>query len=173
MSGSGISWAIRKSAPCSRQITTPAPHHSVFYRPDALPVAQPTASKQRRQINRHECIMSTASIKITLHESTARIAHLHWFVFRFDSLSANDYLRSLFNYFRFILFYKFTNLQLLNVSPVFIGPPCGHCIKHIALFENFLYNAVHAWDRCRMNGQAMQYSSLNKTVGALSIEALT
>jgi len=25
--------------------TTPAPHCSVFYRPDALPVAQPTASK--------------------------------------------------------------------------------------------------------------------------------
>jgi len=23
----------------------PAPHHSEFYRPDALPVAQPTASK--------------------------------------------------------------------------------------------------------------------------------
>ena len=38
-SGSGISWAICKSAPCSRQITTPAPHHSVFYRPDALPAA--------------------------------------------------------------------------------------------------------------------------------------
>ena len=32
---SGIRWAICKSAPCSRQITTPAPHHSVFYRPDA------------------------------------------------------------------------------------------------------------------------------------------
>jgi len=31
VSGSGISWAICKSAPCSRQITTPAPHHSVFY----------------------------------------------------------------------------------------------------------------------------------------------
>ena len=29
-SGSGISWAICKSAPCSRQITKPAPHHSVF-----------------------------------------------------------------------------------------------------------------------------------------------
>jgi len=29
-SGSGISWAICKSAPSSRQITTPAPHHSVF-----------------------------------------------------------------------------------------------------------------------------------------------
>ena len=34
-----------KTAPRSRQITTPAPHHSVFYRPDALPAAQPTASK--------------------------------------------------------------------------------------------------------------------------------
>ena len=45
VSGSGISWAIYKSAPCSRQITTPAPHHSVFYRPDALPAAQPTVSK--------------------------------------------------------------------------------------------------------------------------------
>ena len=28
--GSGISWNICKSAPRSRQITTPAPHHSVF-----------------------------------------------------------------------------------------------------------------------------------------------
>ena len=45
MSGSGISWAVCKSAPRSRQITTPAPHRSVFYRPDVLPAAQPTASK--------------------------------------------------------------------------------------------------------------------------------
>ena len=30
VSSSGISWAICKSAPLSRQITTPAPHHSVF-----------------------------------------------------------------------------------------------------------------------------------------------
>jgi len=48
VSGSGISWAICKSSPCSRQITMPAPHHSVFYRPDALPAAQPTASKHWR-----------------------------------------------------------------------------------------------------------------------------
>ena len=55
-SGSGINWAICKSAPHSRQITTPAPHHSGFYRPDALPAAQPTASKHWRhsQLNRHE-----------------------------------------------------------------------------------------------------------------------
>jgi len=49
VSGSGIIWAICKSAPLLRQITTPAPHHSVFYRPDALPAIQPTASKHRRQ----------------------------------------------------------------------------------------------------------------------------
>jgi len=54
VSGNGISWAICKSAPRSRQITTPAPHHSVFYRPDALPVAQPTVSKYWRQRNRNK-----------------------------------------------------------------------------------------------------------------------
>ena len=45
VSGSGISWAICKSAPRSRQITMPAPQQDVFHRPDALPAAQPTASK--------------------------------------------------------------------------------------------------------------------------------
>jgi len=48
MSGSGISWAICKSAPRSRQITMPAPHHSDFYWPDALPAVQPTVSKHWR-----------------------------------------------------------------------------------------------------------------------------
>ena len=41
---------VCNSAPRSRQITTPAPHHSVFYRPDALPAAQPTASKHWRPV---------------------------------------------------------------------------------------------------------------------------
>ena len=45
VSGSGISWAVCKSAPRPRQITMPAPHLSVFYRPDALPAVQPTVSK--------------------------------------------------------------------------------------------------------------------------------
>ena len=48
VSGSGISWTICKSAPRSKQITTQAPHQSVFYRLDALPAAQPTASKHWR-----------------------------------------------------------------------------------------------------------------------------
>ena len=66
VSGSGISWTICKSARlrtfeaalykfahyitlhCSRQITTPVPDHSAFYRPNALPADQPTASKHWR-----------------------------------------------------------------------------------------------------------------------------
>jgi len=49
--GNGISWTIRKSFESrSRQITTPAPHHSISYRPDALPDAQPTVSKCWRQL---------------------------------------------------------------------------------------------------------------------------
>jgi len=51
VSGSGISWAICKSAPCSRQTTTPAPYHSVFYRPDALPAAQPTCQSTEGSVN--------------------------------------------------------------------------------------------------------------------------
>ena len=48
-------------APCSRQITTPAPHHSVFYRPDAFPAAQPTASKYWRQctIRQFQCTLGS------------------------------------------------------------------------------------------------------------------
>ena len=50
VSGSDISWAICKSALRSRQIAMPAPHHSVFYRPDALPAAQPTVSKHWKHL---------------------------------------------------------------------------------------------------------------------------
>jgi len=40
---SGISWAICKSAPCSRQITMPTPHHSVFLQA-RCPSCRPTNS---------------------------------------------------------------------------------------------------------------------------------
>jgi len=57
VSGSGISWAICNSAPRSRQITIPAPHHSVFYRPDALPATQPTVSKHWRHTIPAQAVM--------------------------------------------------------------------------------------------------------------------
>ena len=59
VSGSGISWAICKSAPRSRQIATPATHHSAFYRPGALPAAQPTASKHWRDLGSWKDILIT------------------------------------------------------------------------------------------------------------------
>ena len=43
MSGSGISWAICKSAHRSRQITLPAPHYSVFFQA-GCPSCRPTNS---------------------------------------------------------------------------------------------------------------------------------
>ena len=72
VSGSGIRWAICKSAPRSRQRTTPAPHHSVFYRPDALPAAQPTASKHWR----HEELQCYSN-KIK-SDGFLKCPHNHW-----------------------------------------------------------------------------------------------
>ena len=43
VSGSGISWATCKSAPRSRQITMPVPHHSVFLQA-GCPSCRPTNS---------------------------------------------------------------------------------------------------------------------------------
>ena len=81
VSGSGISWASRKSAPHSRPIATPAPHHSVFYRPDALPAAQPTASMHWRQNARNMTIgqlpwdvLKLTSAWITCIQTTNRYA---------------------------------------------------------------------------------------------------
>jgi len=45
---SGTTW-ICKSTTWPRHINMPASHRSVFYRPDALPATQPTASKHWRQ----------------------------------------------------------------------------------------------------------------------------
>ena len=44
VSGSGISWAICKSARRSRQITTPVPHHSVFT--GRMPFLPPNQQRQ-------------------------------------------------------------------------------------------------------------------------------
>ena len=42
--GSGISWVICMSAPCSRQTTTPAPHHFVFT--GQMPFLPPNQQRQ-------------------------------------------------------------------------------------------------------------------------------
>jgi len=52
-SGSGISWAICKSAPRSIQITVPAPNHSVFFtgRMPFLPPNQQRQSTEGKEIS--------------------------------------------------------------------------------------------------------------------------
>ena len=57
VSGSGISWAICKSAPRSRQITTPARHHSSFLQA-GCPSCRPTNSVKALKAN----TKSTATI---------------------------------------------------------------------------------------------------------------
>ena len=47
VSGSGINWAICKSASRSRQITMPAPHHSVFT--GQMPFLPPNQQRQRTE----------------------------------------------------------------------------------------------------------------------------
>ena len=79
-SGSGISFAICKSAPHSRQVTTPALHHSVFYRPDALPAAQPTASTHwRHGVNRWTSKQTNILSLITQRYYNLRCQYLRWF----------------------------------------------------------------------------------------------
>ena len=73
VSGSGIGWAICKSAPRSRQITMPAPHCSVFYRPDALPAAQPTASKHWRQFVQLGTQIKTQCKKKKIYKNTQKV----------------------------------------------------------------------------------------------------
>ena len=64
VSGSGISWAICKSAPHPRQ---PHQHPTTqfFYRPDALPAAQPTAVKTLNDINGNKNPTSTHCTRTT------------------------------------------------------------------------------------------------------------
>ena len=78
VSGSGIRWAICKSAPRSRQITMAAPHHSVFYKLDALPAAQPTASNfSWRQIRfNHICGGEQTSVSQITKMNHKKSVHL-------------------------------------------------------------------------------------------------
>jgi len=68
VSGSGITSALCKSAPWPRHITMPASHHSVFYRPDALPATQPTASKHWRQDRKQYVAYWIAPFPMTLSD---------------------------------------------------------------------------------------------------------
>ena len=74
MSGSGISWAICKSAPRSRQITTPATHHSVFT--GRMPFLPPNQQRQ-----------STGPVTIGFYICVSKIIEWFWPVIHIFSYS--------------------------------------------------------------------------------------
>ena len=66
MSSSGISWAICKSASRSRQITMPAPYHSVFL-PARCPSCHPTNSVKalKASSKKSQATADTKTMRIT------------------------------------------------------------------------------------------------------------
>jgi len=80
VSGSGISWAICKSAPHSRQITTPAPHRSSFLQtgcPSWCPTNSVKALKAYQTKQQH-----SRHYQATLHACSAQlqpiVTHVAW-----------------------------------------------------------------------------------------------
>ena len=55
-----------------RQITTPTPHHSIFYRPDAILDAQPTVSKHKKTKSTYIRVLQYYS-----HELNSATLHTH------------------------------------------------------------------------------------------------
>jgi len=82
VSGSSISWAICKSAPSSRQITTPAPHHSLYNytytsRSQTFPMtSESTGAGCKPQLRRGRCAILCLSVSFSWTvRSTALYTH--------------------------------------------------------------------------------------------------
>ena len=69
MSGSGISWAICKSAPRSRQITMPAPHRCVFT--GRMPFLPPSQQRQSTEGNNNNINNNNKKKKIDKYSELA------------------------------------------------------------------------------------------------------
>ena len=89
VSGSGIRWAICNSAPCSRQITTPEPHRSVFFTGlmPFLPHNQQCQSTEGffyfPTITRLQLIVTAVHIILLIisfhyHKVSVIICHINW-----------------------------------------------------------------------------------------------
>ena len=72
VSGSGISWAICKSTHRSRQITTPAPHHSVFLQA-GCPFCRPTNSAKALKVEINVQAVGFCEFKISLNRVGKRL----------------------------------------------------------------------------------------------------
>jgi len=119
VSGSGTRWAICKSASCSRQITTPAPHRSVFYRPDALPATQPTSKHWRHEFSYKQTENYTQSItaNVQMNSLTIKIFQNQQIIFQgpdlqniswqsYDNTKVTIHLRQRYNLEHILRSYK-------------------------------------------------------------------
>ena len=123
MSGSGISWAICKSAPRSRQITMPAPHLSVFLQA-GCPSCRPTNSVKALKASfntkdyvtvpgRHESTRTKCPVAVECDE----IAHVlcdFWERQPYQAVTWYHYITSMLKF----LWYNFWILSCLQFSLV-------------------------------------------------------
>jgi len=85
VSGSGISWAICKSTPRSRQITTTAPHHSVFtgWMPFLLPIQQHQSTEGTNDNNKwYEQQISVVGCLWYHRNQSWRLENTRWFLWK-------------------------------------------------------------------------------------------
>ena len=99
VSGIGISWAICKSAPRSRHNHASTPP-LCFYSPDALPAAQPTASKHWRHIGSCLTYITLVNNPKHLHLFQAlQKCELFWSI----SLCPSAYILCMYDWMNFLL----------------------------------------------------------------------
>jgi len=76
--GSGISWTIcKQSAPHSRQVTTPTPHHSMFT--GRVPFLTPNQQCQSTEVTGTSCITNPQQIEVLVSDGVRalRVVNSH------------------------------------------------------------------------------------------------
>ena len=126
MSGSGISWARCKSTPSSRPTTTPVSRHSLFYRPDALPAAQP-----QRQSTEGICLQCFWGIIVLLNFAAYNKLLNNGFTYRtlIGSYALPDRLH-----------YQSAALMTRGALHLFLLPECTVCFTKDMWAEELHYN---------------------------------
>jgi len=76
VSGTGISWAICKSAPCYRKITMPAAHHSVFLQA-GCPSCRPTNSVKALKANSSNSIIYDQTVQKNMQQYRMLLTWCH------------------------------------------------------------------------------------------------
>ena len=126
VSGSGIRWTMCKSAPRCCQITTPVHHHSIFYRPDAFPGAQPTVSKHWRhnvvydmRLKMVECPSVVSSVSSHSNAQLVcwvQVAEIHLLTLQATNFVRSNILVINYNAYFTVLVCLIINISLVNVA---------------------------------------------------------